>query len=47
MKNINLKPIQKLIVPGKSNLLVHHYAKTALSVWQRFKPEATYVKPQV
>ena len=43
MKKINLKPRQKLIVPGKSNLLVHHHAKTALSVWQRFKPEATYV----
>ena len=43
MKKINLKPRQKLIVPGKSNLLVHHHAKTALSVWQRFKPEPTYV----
>ena len=43
MKIINLKPRQKLIVPGKSNLLVHRYAETALSVWQRFKPEATYV----
>ena len=43
MKKINLKPRQKLIVPGKSNLLVHRYAETALSVWHRFKPEATYV----
>jgi hypothetical protein len=43
MKNINLKPKQKLIFPGKSNLLVHRYAETALSVWQRFKPEPTYV----
>ena len=46
MKNINFKPRQKLIVPSKSNLLVHRYAETALSVWQRFKPEATYVKLQ-
>lgn len=43
MKNINFKPRQKLIVPCKSTLLVHRYAETALSVWQRFKPEPTYV----
>ena len=43
MKNINIKPRQKLIALGKSNLLVHRYAETALSVWQRFQPEPTYV----
>ena len=43
MKNNNIKQRKKLIVPSKSNLLVHRYAETALSVWQRFKPEATHV----
>ena len=43
MKNIKFRPRQKLIVPSKSNLLVHSYAEKALCVWQRFKPKATYI----
>ena len=46
MKNIKFRPRQKLIVPSKSNLLVHSYAEKALCVWQRFKPEVTYINTQ-
>lgn len=43
MKNNKLKIRQKLANPSKDDLYVHPYARAALCVWQRFKPEAAYV----
>ena len=37
MKNVNLKPSQKLIDLSEAKFLIHPHAKDALSLWQRFK----------
>jgi len=46
MKNNKIKVRQKLANPIKDDLYVNSYARAALCIWQRFKPEATYVKLQ-
>ena len=37
MKNINLKPSQKLIDLSKVKILIHPHAEDALTLWQRFR----------
>lgn len=43
MKNNKLKVGQKLTNPNKDYLYVHPYAKAALCVWQRLRPQTTYI----
>lgn len=46
MKNINLKPSQRIIVLSTQCLVVHKDAQTALSVWQRCRPETANINLQ-
>lgn len=43
MKNINLKPSQKLIDLSKVKILIHPNAEDALTLWQRFKCRSTQI----
>ena len=43
MKNINLKPSQKLIDLSNVKILIHPHAEDALTLWQRFKSRSTQI----
>ena len=43
MKNINLKPSQKLIDLSKAKFIIHPHAEDALTLWQRFRSRNTEI----
>ncbi|MBH0065131.1 hypothetical protein [Psychrobacter sp. SZ93C1] len=41
MKNIKLKPTQKLLILNKDNLFIHNDARKALKIWHQFRPKTS------